>query len=183
MLSRVVHYSDVALELVPPTQPERRLPADIATAARATVRGIVLTMLEQAAVHRIRVSWQVSEAELGITVRDDGPGLLTSEALAVHQVGDRVGKLDLDAVPRWGTTVSARIPLAVPNTRPLDSLNPKELDVLDQLTHGRRNRQIAEQLNISEHTVKYHVANIFDKLGVRSRGEAAAVARQLAPSS
>jgi DNA-binding NarL/FixJ family response regulator len=49
--------------------------------------------------------------------------------------------------------------------------------VLKHLTRGRRNRQIAEDLHISEHTVKFHVENILDKLDVRSRGEAAAVAR------
>ncbi|MEH0554004.1 response regulator transcription factor [Streptomyces sp. B21-101] len=41
---------------------------------------------------------------------------------------------------------------------------------------GRRNRHIAEELHISENTVKFHVTNILDKLGVASRGEAAALA-------
>ncbi|NUR89040.1 MAG: response regulator transcription factor, partial [Nonomuraea sp.] len=50
---------------------------------------------------------------------------------------------------------------------------------LDQLARGSRNRAIAERLGISENTVKFHVANIFGKLGVSSRGEAAAVAREL----
>ena len=49
--------------------------------------------------------------------------------------------------------------------------------MLGQLARGRRNRQIAELLSISENTVKFHVANVLAKLGVPSRGEAAAIAR------
>lgn len=91
-------------------------------------------------------------------------------------------------MPGWGTTVTANLPLAapaVPDARPLSALNPRELDVLAQLVPGHRNRQIAEALMISEHTVKFHVANILGKLGVSSRGEAAALAREsgLAPGS
>ena len=43
---------------------------------------------------------------------------------------------------------------------------------------GRRNRDIAAELHISESTVKFHVANILDELGVGSRGEAAALAHE-----
>jgi DNA-binding CsgD family transcriptional regulator len=49
--------------------------------------------------------------------------------------------------------------------------------VLGQLVRGRRNRQIAAALGISENTVKFHVANVLAKLGAASRGEAAAIAR------
>jgi hypothetical protein len=41
---------------------------------------------------------------------------------------------------------------------------------------GHRNRDIAAELVVSQHTVKFHVANIFEKLGVRTRAEVAAVA-------
>ncbi|XUL99513.1 response regulator transcription factor [Streptomyces venezuelae ATCC 10712] len=47
--------------------------------------------------------------------------------------------------------------------------------MLRHLALGHRNRRIAEQLHISESTVKFHVANILNKLGVDSRGEAAAL--------
>jgi DNA-binding CsgD family transcriptional regulator len=182
-LSLLTRYSDVAIELVGP-QRRRSLPADVAKAARATVRGAVLTMLEQGGVDRIRIAWHVEDTELRVTVRDDGPGTLAADALAVHRLAERLaqlgGTLAVDAVPGWGTTVSASLPLVAPEVRdahPLTRLNRRELDVLEQLTHGHRNRQIAEHLHISEHTVKFHVANILDKLGVRSRGEAAATAR------
>jgi DNA-binding NarL/FixJ family response regulator len=50
--------------------------------------------------------------------------------------------------------------------------------VLTELGRGRRNQEIGARLHVTEHTVKSHVANILAKLGVRSRGEAAAAARE-----
>ena len=49
--------------------------------------------------------------------------------------------------------------------------------MLDLLVEARTNRQIASRLYISEKTVSVHVSNILAKLGVRSRAEAAALAR------
>jgi NarL family two-component system response regulator YdfI len=53
-----------------------------------------------------------------------------------------------------------------------EPLTDRELEVLDLLAEGLSNKLIAHQLNISEHTVKTHVASIFAKLGASSRTEA-----------
>lgn len=53
-------------------------------------------------------------------------------------------------------------------------LSAREVEVLRPLARGDSNRAIAEALGISERTVERHVSNIFDKLGVASRTEAAA---------
>jgi DNA-binding CsgD family transcriptional regulator len=68
--------------------------------------------------------------------------------------------------------------------RPATRANPanltaRELEVLRLLVEGRSNRQIAEQLFISNKTVSVHVTNLLAKLGVHSRLEAAAMARRL----
>ncbi|WP_409494331.1 LuxR C-terminal-related transcriptional regulator [Amycolatopsis sp. cmx-11-12] len=184
-LSTLTRYSDVELDLSGPEGAGRSLPADVAKVARATVRDTVVTMLEQGKVSRLRVAWKIDDAMLRLVIRDNGAGEMSTEALSMHRIASRLlsieGTLEFDSSPNWGTTVSVSIPLSPPellDATLLSSLNPRELDVLEQLTYGRRNREIASRLHISEHTVKFHVANIFGKLGVRSRGEAAAVARE-----
>lgn len=54
-------------------------------------------------------------------------------------------------------------------------LTTREVQVLNQLVDGLSNRAIAQALNISEHTVKFHISAILSKLGVSSRTEAVAV--------
>lgn len=58
-------------------------------------------------------------------------------------------------------------------------LTTRELGVLAQLMEGLRNADIAQRLFVSEKTVDHHVSSILGKLGVRSRGEAAAMANRL----
>ena len=53
-----------------------------------------------------------------------------------------------------------------------DTLSDREVEVLQLIARGSANRQIADQLLISESTVKTHVANIFSKMNVRHRTEA-----------
>jgi DNA-binding CsgD family transcriptional regulator len=55
---------------------------------------------------------------------------------------------------------------------PIEALTPREHEVLALLADGISNRDIATRLNISEHTVKFHLASIFGKLGVSTRTEA-----------
>ena len=58
------------------------------------------------------------------------------------------------------------------------SLSEREVQVLRLLAAGKTNRDIAEELFISDKTVARHVSNIFDKLGVSSRTGATAWAYQ-----
>lgn len=52
------------------------------------------------------------------------------------------------------------------------SLTGREVEILQWIADGRTSREIGEQLYISENTVKNHVRNILDKLGMQSRHEA-----------
>jgi DNA-binding NarL/FixJ family response regulator len=52
------------------------------------------------------------------------------------------------------------------------NLSEKEVAVLVELCHGHSNKQIAAQLWLSEQTVKFHLRNIYRKLGIKSRTEA-----------
>lgn len=58
-------------------------------------------------------------------------------------------------------------------------ISPRELEVLELLAAGLSNKEIAERLHVSPHTVKTHVARLYDKLGARRRTEAILKAREL----
>jgi len=58
---------------------------------------------------------------------------------------------------------------------PLTTLTRRELEVLSDLASGRTNKQIARDLGVSLNTVKFHVRNLFQKLGVNSRSQAIAM--------
>jgi len=66
--------------------------------------------------------------------------------------------------------------LAEPKPVGVGVLSEREMQVLQLLTHGAANKEIAAQLHIVERTVKAHVTSIFNKLCVNSRTEAVAVA-------
>jgi len=80
--------------------------------------------------------------------------------------------------PSMATKLMAEF-AAMAEGRPADTtarLSDRELDVLRLVAQGRTNREAAAALNLSENTVKNHMANILDKLHLRSRVEAAVYA-------
>ncbi len=67
--------------------------------------------------------------------------------------------------------------LPAPESRELiESLTAREREVLEMLSQGLGNKEIAARMKISEHTVKFHVASILGKLGAATRTEAVSVA-------
>lgn len=68
---------------------------------------------------------------------------------------------------------------AAPDGLPTEELTARELEVLQQLAEGLPNKAIARRLDISEHTVKFHVNAILRKLQAHSRTEAVVQATRL----
>ncbi|MDQ3856626.1 MAG: response regulator transcription factor [Chloroflexota bacterium] len=130
--------------------------------------------------------------ELGIVVLgDDRPryspewgstarGYLTRDAppedilAAVRTVAQGLAVLEPSLVRSIAT--SAPAPHAEPRELGEESLSPRELEVLQLLAAGLPNKTIAVQLNISEHTAKFHVSSVLAKLGAASRTEAVTLA-------
>lgn len=189
-LEPLVKFRDITVQFVEPPVEGRALPSEIAYGARAIVRGVVLTLVDQAHVARIRVQWDCDGTNLLISVRDDGPGGLTTDTLQFRTLRQRVlalnGHLTLEATEGWGTEISVVMPLDPPpaplHNSSIGALTPREFEVLNQLATGHTNRVIAGHIGISENTVKFHVSKIYGKLKVSSRAEATALILQDRPT-
>ena len=126
--------------------------------------------------------WRLAEALLG----DGERGPATDELRVAHRVASDLGAEPLRTAIE-GLAARARIALETdeePVARPVEpqdpfGLTPREREVLALVSIGRTNRQIADELFISESTAGVHVSNILGKLGVASRTEAAGIAVRL----
>jgi two-component system nitrate/nitrite response regulator NarP len=83
--------------------------------------------------------------------------------------------LDTIAAVASGRMVFPYIDVRSIYENPLTTLTRRELEVLSDLAAGRTNKQIARDLGVSLNTVKFHVRNLFQKLGVNSRSQAIAM--------
>jgi len=108
----------------------------------------------------------IKAGALGYLLKDTEPSDLIN---AIHQVFQGESSLS--------PTVARKVLEEVfqPAEKPLspDPLTRREVDVLQVLAKGKSNRDIAEELSISETTVRTHVSNILGKLHLASRTEAA----------
>lgn len=77
-----------------------------------------------------------------------------------------------DVSPRKATQQSEQ------GSFPLEELTDREIAILEKLATGLSNEDIADQLYISKHTVRFHLRNIHSKLGANNRTQAVAIARQ-----
>ena len=78
-----------------------------------------------------------------------------------------------DVVEHLATTSGA--PSRASSAAPGQQLSPRESEILNLLAAGLGNKEIAWRLKISDHTVKFHVTSIFNKLNASSRAEAVAI--------
>jgi DNA-binding NarL/FixJ family response regulator len=67
--------------------------------------------------------------------------------------------------------LSAAIPSRITDVKGKILLSRREEEIVSLVADGLKNREIAQQLNLSEHTVKNHLFRIFERLGISSRAE------------
>ncbi len=113
-----------------------------------------------------RVAAALDAGAHGYLLKHVEPEALLDAVRAAHGGGSpldpRAGRYLLDA---------RRAPAA-------PALSPRERDVLDLVTEGLANKQIARRLGITERTVKAHLTNVFQRIGVTDRVQAALWARE-----
>lgn len=150
---------------------------------------------------KVRLSYTSSQVILEIT--DDGVGFDPSTAHSSISPASRGfglanmresaalagGSVDVQSAPGSGTKIELCIPFEhfpdrglVAIGRPADREHPaltnRELEVLQILANGGRNKEIAAEMFVSLHTVKFHIENMYRKLDVRTRAELIRVATQ-----
>lgn len=154
------------LDLAMPQVPGLEALAELAGAG-SPVHTIVLT----AAIERAQIVEALQLGARGIVLKDSATQLLMKSIRSVmdgqywvgrESVSDLVSTLR-DLMPRGG---------AEPPQRRF-GLTPRELEIISTIVAGYTNKDIAQKFSISEQTVKHHLTNIFDKLGVSNRLELA----------
>ena len=104
------------------------------------------------------------------------PGLLSRDASA-SQIDAALRGVAAGLIVRSPDATAASFgPMPESDVRAL--LTPRELEVLAAIADGHTNKAIARRLDISLHTVKFHVESVFRKLGARTRTEAVAKASE-----
>ena len=107
----------------------------------------------------------------GALSRSTAPHAIASAALAVAAGHWVLGDAFAGALLHLAEARDAVAAPAVPGL-----LSPRELQVLNLLSEGLSNRDVATRLGISRHTAKFHVNAILDKLGATTRTEAVVLA-------
>jgi DNA-binding NarL/FixJ family response regulator len=102
----------------------------------------------------------------GYILKDDDPDTMLRAIRAVAHGESLLGPSVAEKVMRQFSALPGR------QTPLVDDLTPRELEVLKQIASGLSNQEIAEELVISEKTVKNHINNIFSKLHVYDRSQA-----------
>lgn len=111
------------------------------------------------------IQGMVQAGALGYLLKEEAPAAIVD---AVRAAARGEG--------RWSAAVIARLAagaVSPAQTEAQDDLTERELDVLRLLARGWDNHQIGGALQISERTVRFHLRNIYDKIGAQTRTEAA----------
>lgn len=124
----------------------------------ARASAILLT----ASIEREQIREALQLGARGVVLKDAGTDVLTR---CIHAVLAGEYWIGRDVMADWVQYLR--------NSSPRASITPREREVVERILQGLSNKEIASALGISEETVKRHISNIYDKLGVSSRMELA----------
>lgn len=132
---------------------------------RMDVKVLILT------VHN-EVEYLIQAVDIGV----EGYILKDSESAELKRAINAIVNGENYIQPKLIPTLNQRLVNRDVDKDRIESLTNRELEVLLQVANGLFNREIAKSLNISERTVKNHIFNIFKKIGVSDRTQAAVFA-------
>ncbi|MFD5830622.1 helix-turn-helix transcriptional regulator [Lentzea sp. NPDC060358] len=136
---------------------------------RAAVDGFAYGLVYEQALCR----WRLAEALLGADRRDEA----AEELRKADEVATELKALPLgEAVASCAKRARITLRPEEPVREQVDLFTPRERDVLGLVAAGRTNREVGEELYISEKTVSVHLSRIMAKLGASRRAEAVAIA-------
>ncbi len=142
--------------------------------------GIIDWKLPQLGAEKLIEVLREYETAPKIVVYGDPDGELPRQAMQAGAAGFASrsgaveGLLDVCTDVANGKMVFPFVDIRQLNQDPINSLSKKERQLLEALADGMSNRELSAQLEISINTVKFHLSNIYDKLGVKNRGQATA---------
>ncbi len=125
-----------------------------------TIKSVLLT----AAVQDEQIVQAVQLGVLGVVLKESPPEDLFA---CVRKVAQGLPWLETETMARAFGQAINRDTTASKG----DSLTPRELEIVRMVAEGLRNKEIGERLSISEGTVKVHLHNVYEKLGVDGRLE------------
>jgi|SRR3972149_2851632 len=106
---------------------------------------------------------------MGIIYKNDLPSVFPKAIRAVHSNEIWIKRKTIFNLVKFGTK---KIAVRPSQKKTHGLLTIREAEILDLIAEGDSNKAIAGRLHISEHTVKYHIQNIFRKLNIKNRVEA-----------
>lgn len=118
------------------------------------------------------VEYLLKAVDIGV----DGYLLKDSESVELKRAIQLIVKGESYIQPRLIPMLNSRLIARDSDKDKIELLTQRELEVLKQVANGMINKEIATSLNISERTVKNHISNIFKKIDVSDRTQAAVFA-------
>jgi len=122
------------------------------------------------------IAAELKDDQLFATLRAGVSGFLQQDLFPTH-LQQAIRELYQGGTP-LSKQAAKRIMASFRAQRRSDNLSEREQEVYQQLCAGKNYREIAEALYVSQNTVRFHLKNIYKKLGVKSRHEAMAYAYQ-----
>lgn len=153
------------LDLAMPRMPGLETLRELATQS-SPVRTILLT----AAIEKRQIVEALQMGARGVIMKDAATTLLMKGIRTVMNGQFWVGREAVADMVGYLRDKAAQVP---PPSAKAYGLTKRELEILSTIVSGLSNKEIAQKFSLSEDTVKHHLTNIFDKVGVSSRLELA----------